>query len=108
MHHLWLQFLHILGVDNASGQWYLFWSGFVGDVTILFAILVAPYIQWKRHMCQVQHCWRFGRHSFHDPDEHVVRQLCWKHHPGVQDKQLTVRHLQEKHHLYLGKKPGRG
>jgi hypothetical protein len=108
VHHLWLQFLHILGVDNASGAWYLFWSGVVGDVTILAAILVAPYLQWKRHACQVQHCWRFGRHSYADPDEHVARMLCYRHHPGMQDRQLTARHLQERHHLYLGKKPGRG
>lgn len=108
MHHLWLQFLHVLGLDDPSGEWYLFWSGFVGDVTLLAAILVTPYIQWKRHTCQVERCWRFGRHSFADPDEHVVRMLCWKHHPRMGAKQLTVRHLQERHHLYVGKKPGRG
>lgn len=98
--------LHVLGVDNASGRWYLFWSGFVGDVTILFAILVAPYVQWKRNNCQVVHCWRFGRHPF--TEDNVTRHLCWKHHPDVKRKQLTVKHLQEKHHLYLGSRPGRG
>jgi len=106
VHHLWLQVLHILGLDNGSGMWYLFWSGFVGDVTLLAAILVAPYVQWKRNNCQVERCWRFGRHPF--TEDGVVRHLCWKHHPDVAGKQLTVRHLQEKHHLYLGRKPGRG
>lgn len=108
MHHLWLEIIHISGVDDPAGKWYAFWSGFAGDITLLAAILAAPWIQWKRASCQVRHCWRFGRHLFTDPDEHVVRHLCWRHHPGVQVKQLTVRHLQEKHHLYAGKKPGRG
>lgn len=108
MHHLWLQFLHVLGIDNASGKWYLLWSGFVGDVTLLAAILAAPFLTWRRHCCQVQHCWRLGRHSYMDPDEKVLRSLCWKHHPLVQRKQLTVRHLQERHHLYVGRRPGRG
>jgi hypothetical protein len=106
VHHLWLQILHILGVDNASGRWYLLWSGFIGDITLLAAILAAPYIQWKRNNCQVERCWRFGRHPFTDGP--VTRHLCWKHHPDVQYKQFTVRHLQEKHHLYVGKRPGRG
>lgn len=109
MHHLWLQFLHVLGVDNAAGRWYLFWSGFVGDITILAAILVAPYVQWKRNNCQTVHCWRFGRHPFEH--EGVVRHLCWKHHPSVERKQLTSGHLrkiQERHGIYIGKRPGRG
>jgi hypothetical protein len=108
VHHLWLQVIRITGVDNVSGKWYAWWSGFAGDITLLFAVLTAPYIQWKRNNCQVRHCWRFGRHPFSDPDEHVVRHLCWRHHPSVESKQLTVRHLQERHHLYIGKKPGRG
>lgn len=106
MHHLWLQLLHVLGVDNASGPWYLFWSGFVGDVTLLAAILVAPFVQWKRANCQTERCWRFGRHPYTEGG--VTRHLCWKHHPDVVHKQLTVRHLQERHHLYAGKRPGRG
>jgi hypothetical protein len=108
VHHLWLQFLHWIGLDSASGTAYLFWSGFAGDITLVLAVLAAPWIQWKRHNCQVRHCCRFGRHPFTDPDDRVTRQMCWKHHPDVKAKQLTVRHLREQHHLYAGKKPGRG
>jgi hypothetical protein len=106
VHHLWLQVLHVLGVDDPTGRWYAWWSGFAGDVTLVAAILTAPYVQWKRNNCQVRRCWRFGRHPF--TDEGVTRHLCYLHHPDVQDRQLTVRHLQEKHHLYVGRKPGRG
>lgn len=108
MHHLWLQVLHWIGLDDPSGPIYLFWSGFAGNIALLLAILAAPWIQWKRNNCQVRHCWRFGRHPFTDPDERVARHLCYLHHPDVAVKQLTVRHLQERHHLYAGKKPGRG
>ena len=106
MHHLWLQVLHVLGIDDVSGRWYALWSGFAGDITLLAAILAAPWIQWKRNNCQVRRCWRFGRHEF--TEDGVIRHLCWRHHPDVARKQLTVKHLQEKHHLYLGRKPGRG
>lgn len=106
MHHLWFWFLHITGSDDGDGTLYLFWSGFAGDITLVAAVLAAPYIQWKRANCQVRHCWRFGRHPF--TDEGVLRHLCYLHHPFVERRQLTVRHLQERHHLYAGKKPGRG
>ena len=108
MHHAWLWLLHISGSDDVSGKWYGFWSGFAGDITLLFAVLTAPYVQWKRTNCQVKRCWRFGRHPFKDPDDNTIRHLCWKHHPEVGQKQLTAQHLRERHHLYFGDKPGRG
>jgi hypothetical protein len=111
MHHLWANLMHWSGSDNVSGPEYGlpgFWSGFGGDITIFAAILAWPWIQFKRHNCQVRRCWRIGRHEYRDPDEGVTRLLCWRHHPHVEHKQLTVRHLREQHHLYLGKQPGRG
>ena len=105
-HHVWAWIMHATGSDNVSGPEYGFWSGFAGDVTLLFAILTAPFVQWKRNNCQTKGCWRFGRHPFEDAG--VIRHLCYLHHPGVKHKQLTVRHLQEHHHLYLGSRPGRG
>lgn len=50
----WL--LHVLGVDDASGSWYLFWSGFFADVTIFAAVGI-----WlSRHRCHESGCWRLG------------------------------------------------
>lgn len=105
-HHIWADIMHWTGADNPTGPEYSFWSGFAGDITLLFAILAAPFIQWKRASCQVRKCWRFGRHPFTDGP--VTRRLCWRHHPDVKFNQFTVRHLQERHHLYLGDKPGKG
>lgn len=97
----WLQ--HIAGVDNVSGEWYGFWSGFAGDVAIIGAMIAFPWIQFRRHNCQVQGCWRIAHHEFTEPSG-VKRLLCWRHHPDVKDRQLT----REKLHLYLGDRPGRG
>lgn len=101
---MWHLFLHITGTDNVSGLWYGFWSGFGGDLALIGAVIIWPWAHLKRHNCQVKRCWRIGRHEFTHPDEQVTRQLCWRHHPDVEHKQLT----RERLHLYVGKRPGRG
>jgi hypothetical protein len=51
--------LHWLGMDNASGRVYLFWSGFFGDVTIFAAVIVGLH-----HLnCGNKGCWRIARHT---------------------------------------------
>lgn len=107
MHHLWADFMHWTGSDNVAGPEYGltgFWSGFGGDLTLIFAVVAYPFITWKRHSCQLKGCWRIGRHSFTDPDDHVIRLLCARHHPSVRHKQLT----RERLGLYLGERPGHG
>lgn len=65
---------HLLGLDNASGGWYLWWSGFFGDIAIFGAATV-----FIRHRnCHVHHCWRIGRHPVQGTG-HVV---CRRHHPA--------------------------
>lgn len=53
---MWLQ--HILGLDSANGNWYLFWSGFASDLSE-FAILG---LVWRRLNCHTKGCWRLGLH----------------------------------------------
>ncbi len=64
------------GVDNESGPWYAFWSGFgsdLGEVTIVVAI-----IGWGRHAnCHSKGCWRFGRH----PVDGTPFKVCRRCHP---------------------------
>jgi len=70
----WLS--HILGLDNLSGPWYGFWSGFgsdLGEVTILGAL---GSLYWK-HTCHVDRCWRLGRH----PVAGTGFTVCRRHHP---------------------------
>jgi hypothetical protein len=52
-------FLHITGVDNASGYWYAWWSGIVGDLSILSI----PVVLLRKHQCVVRGCPRLGRHE---------------------------------------------
>ena len=52
----WL--LLIIGVTNASGPWYLFWSGIVGDA-FLIGVGVTMY---HKHNCHEDGCHRIGKH----------------------------------------------
>lgn len=62
---------HVFGLDNASGPWYLAWSGFVGDLSLLGAAVTL----YRKHNCHQPRCWRIGR--FPDGEWHV----CGRHHP---------------------------
>jgi hypothetical protein len=63
---------HVLGLDSASGYWYLFWSGFGGDVAIIGALLASPVVYWRHHECHEARCLRLGH-----PFEGVVK--CRRH-----------------------------
>ena len=69
---------HILGLDNAAGGWYLFWSGFAGDLGYL-TIIGAGYAFLRRNNCHVHRCWRIGRLPVPGQPWHV----CRRHHPGA-------------------------
>ena len=67
--------LHWIGVDNASGPWYLFWSGIFGDVAIFAAFVVG-----LRHMnCIVTGCKKLR--TF--PVAGTPWRCCKKHHPYI-------------------------
>jgi hypothetical protein len=73
--------IHILGVDDVSGRWYGFWSGFGSDLGEA-GIVVALGAQVRRHNCHVHRCWRIGRH----PVAGTTYVVCRRHHP---DDHLT-------------------
>ena len=58
---------HVCGLDNASGNWYLFWSGFGADL----GLFVAVGTFFRRHNCHTDGCWRMAHH----PKEHCRRHL---------------------------------
>jgi hypothetical protein len=62
---------HWLGLDNASGAPYLWWSGFFGDVTILGSVIAL----YHKHNCHYKGCARIGKHLFDGTP------YCSKHHP---------------------------
>jgi hypothetical protein len=65
--------LHVLGVDDVSGRWYGFWSGFGSDL----GLIVTPLVLLRKHNCHTKWCWRLGRH----PVEGKTWTVCRKHHP---------------------------
>jgi hypothetical protein len=79
--------LHDFGLDDASGAWYLFWSGIFGDVAI-FAAAVGLY---RSHNCHVKGCLRIGKHKV-DGTPYTV---CGSHHPEV-DGRVTHEHVTRK------------
>jgi hypothetical protein len=86
--------LHVLGVDDLSGPWYGFWSGFgsdLGELAIVGALLGA----YRRHTCHVdspRYCWRPGRH----PVEGTPYRACKRHHPAV-PRQVSAEHIADAH-----------
>jgi hypothetical protein len=79
---------HVLGLDNGSGYFYLWWSGIGADLGYLavFASLVAVI---RRHNCEVHRCWRLGRHA-----TAAGHHVCRRHHP---DDSLTAQDVARAH-----------
>lgn len=80
----WLQ--HVTGVDDLSGPWYGWWSGFAGDIPE-FAILGGLMGAYRKHACHARWCFRLGHHRY---GEYVV---CRRHHPNLPDKPPTATDL---------------
>ena len=90
----WLR--HYFGLDSASGDPYLFWSGAGADLAylgILWALV-------RKHTCHQPRCWRIG----HLPVQGTPYVTCRRHHPNPPGKD-TIR---ERYHLYAGRRVGRG
>ena len=101
-------FLHWIGGDSANGRPYLLWSGFVGNLSVVFAMLSAPVVLYRRNNCEVRRCWRIARHDLADPEHNVHHHLCRRHHPLHPGRPVTIAQIQRVCHLYLGDKPGKG
>lgn len=83
---VWLA--HWLGLSNASGAPYLFWSGCFADVTI-FAAAIGLY---RKNNCHHTRCWRIG----HFDAGHF--KVCKVHHPDVDHTQpVTAEHIDRAH-----------
>ena len=79
---------HVLGLDNASGPWYLWWSGIGADLSEI-AVLGGLVGIYRRHNCEIHRCWRLGRHA-----TAAGHRLCRAHHP---DGPLTVEQARVAH-----------
>lgn len=74
----WL--VHISGIDDPAGRWYLWWSGFEADLTQL-ALVWALVTFIRVHTCCLKRCVRRNRHLTVDG-----LGVCSKHfHPEIAD-----------------------
>lgn len=88
-HSWWLP--HWLGLDNAAGAFYLWWSGIEGDLVQL-AIIGGLYAFIRKHNCHQTGCWRVGR--FQAGDFHT----CRRHHPDPNVREgLQAHHIRASH-----------
>lgn len=88
----WLEVM--LGLRDASGPWYLWWSGFFPDVTV-FVGVVAIY---RKVNCHTKGCWRLALHRV-DGTPFVT---CRLHHPTIGEKP-TAEHIRVRHHATRGR-----
>jgi hypothetical protein len=89
---------HFLGLDG--GAWYNFFSGLFGVLVITGGLVGNAWVNARRHNCHQPRCWRVGRL----PVEGTPFVVCHRHHPAPPGAE-TIR---QRHHLYVGDKPGRG
>lgn len=86
---------HWTGLDNGSGAFYLFWSGF-GSFLLSLSVLGGLIGVWRKHLCHQDRCWRFARHPIEI--DGVGHALCRKHHPGTGGR-LTSERIVAAHRL---------
>jgi hypothetical protein len=77
---------HVLGLDDASGGWYLWWSGIGSDISEL-ALVGAVLAHVRRLNCHVHGCLRIGRH----PVAGTGYVVCRRHHPDGAPTAAEVR-----------------
>jgi hypothetical protein len=90
---VWHWVLSVTGINNETGKWYAFWSGFganFGEVTLLAGVLAA----WHRVNCHTKGCWRIGRQQVAG----TTLVVCRKHHP---DGKPTHEHILELHRAHM-------
>lgn len=88
-----------LGLTNASGPIYSFWSGVFSDASVL----AVPLVILRKSNCHTKGCLRIGRH----PVEGTVFRVCRKHHPEEHQTEkdihrawLTAKHGTAEHGLW--------
>lgn len=87
---MWRFLLHVTGVDDTTGYWYGWWSGFGG---FTFVGLTTIWLHVQRHNCHAHRCLRIGRHRV-DGTPYVV---CRKHHP-THNERATAEEISAHHH----------
>lgn len=92
------EILNILGLKDASGDWYLWWSGIFPDF-VIFGGLIGWYYH---HTCHVESCHRPG---FHKVDfKGTPISVCRKHHPNLAPRRIPKAELHKEFAKVVHKK----
>jgi hypothetical protein len=84
------------GVDDLSGSWYGFWSGFGSDLAeigLIGAVATGVYQIVRKYNCHEPGCWRVGTH----PAANGQFLLCYRHHPDFQGRKPTHEMIERLH-----------
>jgi len=76
------------GIDDQSGPYYAFWSGFGANLSvfgIITALTTSAYHLARKYNCHEPGCWRVGNH----PAAGGRFFLCYRHHPDYQSTRPT-------------------
>lgn len=97
---MWHWLAHWMGLLNAGGPIYSFWSGIGSDVGEL--TLVVGVISLLRHNnCEVKPCWRLGRHK-----TAAGHKVCRRHHPdGHLTAEIVAKAHSDAHCLHSASQP---
>jgi len=93
-------FLVHTGINNESGSYYGFWSGFGSDIEefgILGGIAAGVYQLARKHNCHEPGCWRVGQHPAADGQF----TLCYRHHPEYRGSKPTHEIIERLHREHL-------
>jgi hypothetical protein len=88
------------GLDDLSGSWYGFWSGFgsdLGELALIGAVGTATYQLVKKYNCHEPGCWRVGTH----PAAGGEFLLCYRHHPDFQGRKPSHEMIERLHAQHL-------
>lgn len=74
---------HWAGLDDGSGAWYLWWSGFCGDLVFLGAFFGL----FRHFNCHARRCPRLGLHEVPGTEY----KTCRRHHPVLANRRPSVK-----------------
>jgi hypothetical protein len=90
------------GLDDLSGSWYGFWSGFGSDLAefgLIGAVATGVYQIVRKYNCHEPGCWRVGTH----PAANGQFLLCYRHHPDFRGQKPTHETIERLHREHLAR-----
>lgn len=86
--------MHLFGLDNAAGPWYLFWSGIAGSFLVNLATFFLVF--YLHHTCHAGRCWRWAKY----PAAGGAFKVCRHHHPDLDGAKPSGEHIAAVHRAW--------